>query len=152
MGHTYIFEKFINSLMRYVGIVENSNSYLLPWFLPKPQITCLVPHQALSIMSGPDLYTQMLLNEWVWIRVPRLYLLWDACVHAKSLQSCPTLCDPTRLLCPWDSAGKNTGVCCHAHLQGILPIQGSNPCFLCLLYCRWILYLWATREAPSFVG
>ena len=39
---------------------------------------------------------------------------------AKSLQSCLTLCDPTdptRLLCPWDSPGKNTGVGCHFLLQ-----------------------------------
>ena len=35
-------------------------------------------------------------------------------------QSCPTLCDPmdTRLLCPWDSPGKSTGVGCHFLLQG----------------------------------
>ena len=37
---------------------------------------------------------------------------------AKSLQSCPTACDPidgkpTRLPRPWDSPGKNTGVGCH---------------------------------------
>ena len=31
---------------------------------------------------------------------------------------------PTRLLCPWDSPGKNTGVGCHALLQGIFPAQG----------------------------
>ena len=42
-----------------------------------------------------------------------------------------------RLLCPWDSAGKNTGVGCHFLLQGIYPTQGSN---LGLLHCRWILY------------
>ena len=57
---------------------------------------------------------------------------------AKSLQSCPTLCDPidgsplgssvpgnpqarilqpTRLLCPWDSPGKNTREGCHFLLQ-----------------------------------
>ena len=44
------------------------------------------------------------------------------CVHAKSLQSCPTLCDPmdqpARLLFV-DSPGKNTGVGCHALLHGI---------------------------------
>ena len=34
---------------------------------------------------------------------------------------------PTRLLCPWDSPGKNTGVGCHFLLQGIFPTQGSNP-------------------------
>ena len=36
---------------------------------------------------------------------------------AKSLQSCPTLCDPieqpTKLPLPWDFPGKNTGVGCH---------------------------------------
>ena len=39
----------------------------------------------------------------------------------KLLQSCPTLRphrrQPTRLLCPWDSPGKNTGVGCHFLLQ-----------------------------------
>ena len=38
-----------------------------------------------------------------------------------------------RLLCPWDSPGKNTGVGYHALLQGIFPTQGSNPHQLCLL-------------------
>ena len=41
--------------------------------------------------------------------------------HAKSLQSCPIICDPrlqpARLLCPWDSPGKFTGVSCHALLN-----------------------------------
>ena len=31
-----------------------------------------------------------------------------------------------RLLCPWDSPCKNTGVGCHALLQGIFLTQGSN--------------------------
>ena len=44
---------------------------------------------------------------------------------------CPTLgtpwtMQPTRLLCPWDFPGKNTGVGCHSHLQGIFPTQGLN--------------------------
>ena len=34
---------------------------------------------------------------------------------------------PSRLLCPWDSPGKNTGVGCHFRLQGIFLTQGSNP-------------------------
>ena len=33
---------------------------------------------------------------------------------------------PTRLLYPWDSWGKNTEVGCHALLQDAFPIQGSN--------------------------
>ena len=48
-----------------------------------------------------------------------------------------TLWTVARLLCPWDSLGKNTGVGCHFLLQGILPTQGSNPG---LLHCRQILY------------
>ena len=38
-----------------------------------------------------------------------------------------------RLLCPWDSPGKNTGVDCHALLQGIFPTQRLNLCLLHLL-------------------
>ena len=43
-----------------------------------------------------------------------------AAAAAKSLQLCPTLCDPidgTRLPRPWDSPSKNTGVGCHFLLQ-----------------------------------
>ena len=35
-------------------------------------------------------------------------------------QLCPTLCEPTRLLCPWDFPKKNTGVGCHLLLQNSL--------------------------------
>ena len=38
---------------------------------------------------------------------------------------------------PWSSPGENTGLGCHALLQGIFLIQGLNPG---LLHCRWILY------------
>ena len=46
------------------------------------------------------------------IKYPNL-LYVAAAATAKSLQSCPTLCDPidnspTRLPRPWDSPGKNT--------------------------------------------
>ena len=41
---------------------------------------------------------------------------------------------PARLLCPWDSPGKNTGVGCHALFQGIFPTQGSNPSLFRLLH------------------
>ena len=59
----------------------------------------------------------------------------SACVRAKFLQSCPTVCSsvdcsPTGLLCPWDSPGKNTEVGCRALLQGIFPTQGSDPSLL----------------------
>ena len=48
--------------------------------------------------------------------------------------SCPTLWTrwtvAPRLLCPWNSPGKNTGVGCHSLLQGSFPIQGLNPSLL----------------------
>ena len=52
---------------------------------------------------------------------------------------------PIRLLCPWDSPGKNSGVGCHFLLEEIFPIQGST---LGLLYCRWILYC-PSRQKPQ---
>ena len=49
-------------------------------------------------------------------------------------KSCPTLqfhgLQLTKLFCPWDFPGKNTGVGCHFLLQGIFPTQGLNPCLL----------------------
>ena len=42
----------------------------------------------------------------------------------------------TGLRSSWDSPGKDTGGGCHFLLQGILPIQGSNLCLLCLLPCQ----------------
>ena len=55
--------------------------------------------------------------------------LWTSvCVRVCSVvQSCPALCYPARLLCPWDFSGQNTSVSCHFLLQGISPTQGSNP-------------------------
>ena len=43
-------------------------------------------------------------------------------------QLCPTLCDPmeVRLLCSWDSPGKNTGVGCIPFPRGSFLTQGSN--------------------------
>ena len=43
--------------------------------------------------------------------------------------------------------GKNTGMDCHAPLQGIFPTQGLNLHLLHLLHCRLLLYHVATGEA-----
>ena len=53
------------------------------------------------------------------------------CVCVLSRLSYPTLCDPMDCSPPGssdhgDSPGKNTGVGCHALLQGIFQTQGSN--------------------------
>ena len=48
---------------------------------------------------------------------------------------------PARLLCPWDSPGKNIGVGCHALLKGTFPTQRWNPHLLHLLH-------WQMRSLP----
>ena len=58
-----------------------------------------------------------------------------AAADAKSLQSCLTLWphrrQPTRLPCPWDSSGNNTGVCCHFLLQWMKVKSGSEVAQSC---------------------
>ena len=68
-------------------------------------------------------------------------------------QSCPTLCNPPDCSPPdssvhGDFPDKNTGVACHALLQGIFPIQGSNPG---LMHCRWILCCLSHQESPRML-
>ena len=41
---------------------------------------------------------------------------------------------PARVICPSDSLGMNSGVGCHALLQGILPTQGLNSYLLPALH------------------
>ena len=52
---------------------------------------------------------------------------------------------PTRLFCPWDFPGKDTGMVCHFLLQGIFLTQGSN---LGLLHCRQALYQLSYQGSP----
>ena len=65
-------------------------------------------------------------------------------------QLCLTLCNPMGYSLPGCSVhghflGKNTGVVCHALLQGIFPTQGSNQG---LPHCKWILYHLSHQGSP----
>ena len=81
----------------------------------------------------------------------KYYLNWLKCVRVLSwAQSCLTLCEPMDCSLPGssvhgDSPGKNTGVGCHALLQGFFPTQGSNPG---LPHCRQILYHLSHQGSP----
>ena len=57
---------------------------------------------------------------------------------------------PSRLLSPWDSPGKNTGVDCRALLQGIFPTQESNPGLLHLLHWQAGSLPLAPHGKPQF--
>ena len=61
-----------------------------------------------------------------------MYACQAASVVSNSLR--PYGLQPTRLLCPCDSPGKNTEVGGHALLKGIFQTQGSNPHLLGLLH------------------
>ena len=52
----------------------------------------------------------------------------------------------SRLLCPWNSPGKDAGVGSHSLLQGILSTQGSN---LGIQNCRQILYRLSHQGKPN---
>ena len=76
--------------------------------------------------------------------------VFTTCVRAQWLQSGPTLCDPMDCSPPGssvhgDSLGKNTGVGCHALLQGlqavdissdpVIPLLGKYPIEMCTRMC-----------------
>ena len=74
------------------------------------------------------------------------------CVCCFIAESYLTLCDrmdcsPPGFSVCGDSSGKNTGVGCHALLQGIFPIQGSNQVSG---NAGKFFTLWTTREAQEY--
>ena len=78
-------------------------------------------------------------------------------VHAKSLQMCLTLCNPTDYSPPGFSVHGTLQArilewVAIPYLQGIFPTQGSNPCLQWLLDWRHIFYCWTTGEALSHDG
>ena len=52
---------------------------------------------------------------------------------------------PHRLYSPWHSPGQKTRMGSLFLLQGIFPVQGSNPG---LPHCRWILYQLSYQRIP----
>ena len=74
-------------------------------------------------------------------------------MKVKFTQSCLTLwfhggggCEPARLLCPWNSPGRNTGVGSLSLLQGNFWTQGLNPG---VPHCKQILYHLSHHSAKS---
>ena len=87
-------------------------------------------------------------NIFLWYNI---YLSIIICAVRAQLHL--TLCDPLGCSPPGssvhgDSLGENTGVDCHALLQGIFPTQASNPG---LLHWRWILYRLSHQGSPGIL-
>ena len=77
-------------------------------------------------------------------------------VSPKLLQLCLILCDPincspSRLLCPWDSPSKNTGVGCYSLLQRISPIQ-HLLCLPALEVSSWEAPLYTFKMYLCFIA
>ena len=98
-------------------IIYTYNMYVMT-YIPSPLL-------ALSVRSCSHSSTQG------HIRV-KICAYYVTSVGSNALQ--PYGLYPARLLCPWDSPGKNTRVDCHAFLWGIFQIQGSDLGLLCLLH------------------
>ena len=81
------------------------------------KILTIVPYAIQSVLLFTYFIYVLVLSHFSHVRLSRPFVLY-----------------PTRLLCPWGSPGKNTGVSCHALLQGIFPTQGSNQHLLCFLH------------------
>ena len=103
------------------------NASLMAWLGELNTIKCiwkLLPHCMTSVVT-------------FWL-FKKLYFHKLAAASAKVLPSCLTLrpygLSPARLLCPWGSLGKSTGMSCHSLLQGTVLTQGSNLRLFCLLH------------------
>ena len=91
-----------------------------------------------------------------WIKMWHIYTMEHCmcvCQVTSVVSSSVRLCglQPARLLCPWHSLGKNTGVGCCALLQDIFLIQGLNLWLLGLRTLAGGFFTTsATWEAPQW--
>ena len=134
-SHGLLLHSKDNPGLRYEALCEQASSPLQPhWF------------SAVVWLSGfsPDL----------WFTAPSSCIYLNTTSrpvfphHASSVMSNslrPSGLGPARLLCSWNSSGKNIGVGCHFFLQGIFPTQGSNSG---LSHCRRILYCLSHQGSP----
>ena len=111
-------------------------------------------HVYVFILQLMDRYSHQLCLPYFFVFI--LTFLFSDCWNWLSVtQLWPTLCNPmdwtipARLLCSWNSTGKNTGVGCHSCLQGIFPTQGLN---LVSYNAGRFFTIWATREALKLVS
>ena len=122
------------------------------WMHPSLNLTFWQP-SALS-QGSSNYYSLGLSSQWLsTVTKPgtlhcSLLHIYKVIFSLCSAQSCPTVCEPDRPLCPWDSPGKNTGVSCHALLQGIFLIQGLNLHLLVSCIGRQVLYHQHHLESP----
>ena len=114
-------------------------------------------NQGSERLSNLPKVTQLMCGKSEYVKIMWIIYVINSFVKAAVLclvtQSCLSLCDPMDCSPPGssvygDSPGKNTGVGCHALLQGIFPTQGLNPG---LSHCKWILYRLSHQGSPRIL-
>ena len=111
-----------------------------PWWIQGQTVSLwsrgeILPYQLDQVSEGSAQK-----GKWGFLLLRELAALWkrkglrldtpaqDVLSHSVASDSLwPHELQPIRLLCPWEFSGKNLRVGCHCLLQGIFPIQGSNP-------------------------
>ena len=135
-----------------------------PGFKPVSPMTPALQEDSLPLshLGSPQVTLVAVLNSLTWVGKPvkaseikwnvqRELLQSTASSESRSVVSdslWPPGLYPSRLLCSWNSPGKNTGVVCHALLQGIFPTQGLNPD---LPHCRQILHHLSHQGSPRIL-
>ena len=99
------------------GVVDIPDLFLFVWLSQGHDDLTDISFQLWTLV--PEFWPESL-------KLKEFILTEESEVKATLAQSCPTLrprgLKPPRLLCPWDSPGKNTGVGCH-----FLPDPGTEP-------------------------
>ena len=109
------------------------------WLCPSFKGCALPLYLLFQFCNHSDSINKQLQKKWsTWSLL--FYFALGSCMHAcmlnrfSSVRLAATLWTvAAKLLCLWDSPGKNTGMGCHFLLQQIIPTQGLNPSLLCLL-------------------
>ena len=125
--------------------------FFLFWVPSKPAGFCIIQSVTQrSISQAPPKKKKMCLKPKEAYQALCFYLSESESVSHSVVSNSlrPHGLQPTRFLCPWNSAGKNTGVGCHSLHQGIFPSRGSNPG---LLHCRQILYCLSHQGSCSIL-
>ena len=132
----------VYSLFKSKTLVSSSKSY---WFskgnnLPGVRLQGQGDQYKFQILHSPGKITEPVKSPCSSVSPSRVQILTRSLLFLSCLYSLGCVCmlryvwpyglEPTRLLCPRDFPGKNTGVGCYIFLQGIFLTQGSNLCLL----------------------
>ena len=117
-------------------------------YLRKNSLKFALFQVGLSYMSPVRVKYENSLNDYLMSYIFYIFLVECLVMLSHSVMSnylWPHGLWPNRLLCPWNSPGKNTGMDFHFLLQRKVLTQGLNPG---LLHYRQILYLLSHQGFP----